>query len=239
MGFEFPRAIRHLPARPGWKAYFWKGLYRKRGEIVKRGAFDPKIEIFCQSPADMLGRSCRTNMETRNLKPETRNFLSPLGSGSVDEPIEKITSGGQTGVDRAALDVALELGIPCGGWCPKGRRAEDGRIPERYPLEEASSKEYPVRTRLNVEDSDGTLVLTAGNPTGGTALTLKLARQLHKPFLLVDLARDASPSVLRAWLQENHILILNVAGPREGESSGIYGQASAFLRKAFTQGLPG
>ena len=157
----------------------------------------------------------------------------------MNEPIEKIISGGQTGVDRAALDVAMELGIPCGGWCPQGRRAEDGRIPERYPLQEASSKEYPVRTRLNVEDSDGTLVLTAGNPTGGTALTLKLARQLHKPFLLVDLARDASPSVLRPWLQENHIGVLNIAGPREGESSGIYGQASAFLRKALTQGLLG
>jgi hypothetical protein len=91
-----------------------------------------------------------------------------------------------------------------------------------------------VRTRLNVEDSDGTLVLAAGSPTGGTALTLKLARQLRKPFLLVDLARDANPSVLRPWLQENHILILNVAGPREGESGGICEQASAFLRKALT-----
>ena len=156
----------------------------------------------------------------------------------MEKLIEKIVSGGQTGVDRAALDVAKELGIPCGGWCPKGRRAEDGRIPDRYPLQEASSPDYPVRTRLNVEDSDGTLVLTIGNPTGGTALTLKLARQLHKPFLLVDLVRDANPSALRAWLQENHIGVLNIAGPREGESSGIYGQASAFLRKALTQGLP-
>jgi len=157
----------------------------------------------------------------------------------MEKIIERIISGGQTGVDRAALDVGMELGIPCGGWCPKGRRAEDGRIPDHYPLQEASSKEYPLRTRLNVEDSDGTLVLTAGSPTGGTALTLKLARQLHKPFLLVDLARDANPSVLRPWLQENHILILNIAGPREGESSGIYGQASAFLRKALTQSFPG
>jgi predicted Rossmann fold nucleotide-binding protein DprA/Smf involved in DNA uptake len=154
----------------------------------------------------------------------------------MNEPIEKIISGGQTGVDRAALDVAMELGIPCGGWCPQGRRAEDGRIPEHYPLQEASSKEYPVRTRLNVEDSDGTLVLTAGNPTGGTALTLKLARQLHKPFLLVDLVRNADHSALRPWLRENHILILNIAGPREGESGGIYEQASAFLLKALTWG---
>jgi hypothetical protein len=65
---------------------------------------------------------------------------------------EKIVSGGQTGVDRAALDVALELELPCGGWCPKGRRAEDGRIPDRYPMEEASSPDYRVRTELNVFD---------------------------------------------------------------------------------------
>jgi predicted Rossmann fold nucleotide-binding protein DprA/Smf involved in DNA uptake len=149
--------------------------------------------------------------------------------------IEKIISGGQTGVDRAALDVALEMGIPCGGWCPKGRRAEDGRIPDHYPLQEASSKEYPVRTRLNVEDSDGTLVLSAGPPRGGTALTLKLARQLRKPFLLVDLAGDADPSALRPWIRKNHIRVLNVAGPREGESGGIHEQASAFLRLAFSQ----
>jgi len=150
----------------------------------------------------------------------------------MEREIEKIISGGQTGVDRAALDVALELGIPCGGWCPKGRRAEDGRIPDLYPLQEASSPDYPLRTRMNVEDSDGTLVLTSGPPRGGTALTLKLARKLRKPFLPVDLDRDPDPSVLRPWLREHRILILNVAGPREGEASGIYEQASAFLRRA-------
>ncbi|HSR12366.1 MAG TPA: putative molybdenum carrier protein, partial [Thermodesulfobacteriota bacterium] len=97
--------------------------------------------------------------------------------------VKKIISGGQTGVDRAALDVALELGIPAGGWCPKGRRAEDGRIPDYYPLQEASSPEYPVRTQLNVEDSDGTLILYRNSPAGGTALTIRLAKRLKKPHL--------------------------------------------------------
>lgn len=147
---------------------------------------------------------------------------------------EKIISGGQTGVDRAALDVALEMGIPCGGWCPQGRRAEDGRIPDHYPLQEASSPDYPLRTRLNVEDSDGTLVITSGSPKGGTALTLKLAKQLRKPFLLVDLAGGADPSEVRAWIQKNQIRILNVAGPREGESAGIFEKASAFLLEVLT-----
>jgi predicted Rossmann-fold nucleotide-binding protein len=147
---------------------------------------------------------------------------------------EKIISGGQTGVDRAALDAAMELGIPCGGWCPQGRRAEDGRIPDHYPLQEASSPDYPVRTRLNVEDSDGTLVITAGSPKGGTALTLKLARKFHKPFLLVDLTRKTDPSAVWQWINETHVRILNVAGPREGESAGIFEKASAFLLEVLT-----
>ena len=150
--------------------------------------------------------------------------------------IEKIISGGQTGVDRAALDVALELGIPCGGWCPKGRRAEDGRIPDRYPLQEASSPEYPVRTRLNVEDSDGTLILSRGSPRGGTALTIKLARRLKKPYLLVDLSREKDPERPWQWLRENQIRVLNVAGPREGEAPGIHGRVSIFLRRVLRTG---
>jgi predicted Rossmann fold nucleotide-binding protein DprA/Smf involved in DNA uptake len=148
--------------------------------------------------------------------------------------LEKIISGGQTGVDRAALDAAIRLGIPCGGWCPQGRKAEDGMIPDRYPLQEASSPDYPVRTRLNVEDSDGTLILTRGSPQGGTALTLKLARKLNKPFLLVDLARNPEPSEVQRWIQKNHIRILNVAGPREGESVGVFEKASAFLLEVLT-----
>jgi len=148
--------------------------------------------------------------------------------------LEKIISGGQTGVDRAALDVALGLGIPCGGWCPQGRRAEDGRIPDSYPLQESSSPDYPLRTRLNVEDSDGTLVITTGSPRGGTALTLKLARKLGKPFLLVDLAGRVDPTEVQQWIRKNQIRILNVAGPREGESVGIFEKASAFLREVLT-----
>jgi predicted Rossmann fold nucleotide-binding protein DprA/Smf involved in DNA uptake len=145
--------------------------------------------------------------------------------------LEKIISGGQTGVDRAALDVALEMGIPRGGWCPRGRRAEDGRIPHHYPLQEASSPDYPLRTRLNVEDSDGTLVVTLGPPKGGTALTLKLAKKLGKPFFLVDLAGRTDPAEVRQWIQKNQIRILNVAGPREGESVGIADKASIFIRE--------
>lgn len=143
----------------------------------------------------------------------------------------RIVSGGQTGVDRAALDVALGLGLPCGGWCPRGRRAEDGVIPERYPLRETPSAAYPQRTEWNVRDSDGTLVLARGRPTGGTALTITLARRMGKPVLLVDLARSADPDVAAAWIVEHDIATVNIAGPREGDNPGIASEAGGFLRR--------
>jgi hypothetical protein len=148
--------------------------------------------------------------------------------------VEKIISGGQTGVDRAVLDAALEFGIPCGGWCPKGRRAEDGSIPDRYPLQETSSPAYPLRTEMNVEDSDGTLVLAWGSPSGGTLLTLKLARKHHKPCILVDLAQEAEPSIVQEWCRKNQIRIMNVAGPRESEAPGIYLRTLYFLKEILT-----
>ncbi len=134
-------------------------------------------------------------------------------------------------MDRAALDVALELGLPCGGWCPKGRRAEDGRIPDRYPMEEASSPDYRVRTELNVQDSDGTLILTLGRLIGGTLLTLKFSSRLHKPYFVVDLVRGGDAASIREWGRAKKVSILNVAGPREGEVPGIHARASSFLRE--------
>ena len=99
---------------------------------------------------------------------------------------EKFFPGGQTGVDRAALDVAIELGIPRGGWCPKGRRAEDGVIAKHYPLRETPSTDYRERTRRNVRDADGTLIVTADELRGGTALTRAFAEKLRRPCLVVD-----------------------------------------------------
>lgn len=147
----------------------------------------------------------------------------------------KLLSGGQTGIDRAALDVALALGIPCGGWCPRGRKAEDGVIPDRYPLTETTFPEYAQRTALNVRDSDGTLILTRGEPSGGTALTIDIARQRKKPCFVVDLDDRPDVSAVQRWLQEQNIQILNVAGPRESQSPGIGAAAALFLQQI----LPG
>jgi hypothetical protein len=151
--------------------------------------------------------------------------------------VERIISGGQTGVDRAALDAALTLGLPCGGWCPQGRRAEDGRIPVRYPLRETPTARYPQRTEWNVRDSDGTLVLTWGSPRGGTALTIGLARRLGRPCCVVDLARlvestterDAELRRVRGWIAGARIRVLNVAGPRGSEAPDVGGWARGFL----------
>lgn len=101
--------------------------------------------------------------------------------------INKIISGGQTGADRAALDVAIKLGIPHGGWIPKGRRTENGILPDKYQLKEMPTASYPKRTERNILDSDGTLIFSRGALSRGSALTRRIAKKLDKPFMYVDL----------------------------------------------------
>ncbi len=136
-------------------------------------------------------------------------------------------------MDRAALDVALELGMPTGGWCPKGRKAEDGPLASRYPLMETPSDDYWQRTEWNVRDSDGTLVLTRGTPTEGTAYTIEVARKLGKPCWVLDLTEAPSELAVKTWARANEVRVLNVAGPRESKCPGIYAQAVEFLRRVF------
>lgn len=135
-------------------------------------------------------------------------------------------------MDRAALDAALELGTACGGWCPKGRRAEDGPIPERYPLRETPAARYAQRTAWNVRDSDGTLVLHRGRFGRGTRLTLRLAEEMGRPCLCLDLAEGPDPALVARWAAEHGVGALNVAGPRESESPGLHDQAFRFLAEA-------
>ncbi|MCG6885906.1 MAG: putative molybdenum carrier protein [Proteobacteria bacterium] len=129
----------------------------------------------------------------------------------------RIITGGQTGVDRGALDAALAAGIPCGGWCPDGRKAEDGVIPARYPVQVLPGAGYSQRTRQNVIDSDATLILYFGELEGGTAQTLTFCRRFGKPMRVLDLSclnPDAAAERVRQFLHEQRIRILNVAGPR-------------------------
>jgi DNA-binding transcriptional ArsR family regulator len=142
--------------------------------------------------------------------------------------IVKVVSGGQTGADRAALDAAIACGIPHGGWCPKGRRSEDGSIPAQYNLRETESEEYPVRTRMNVEAADLTLIFTRGPLTGGSLLTLEFAKAAGKPCVYVDLLEAPDGFQLLEKTVRNNVprvgdVILNVAGPRSSNDPEIYG----------------
>ena len=154
---------------------------------------------------------------------------------SASERIQKIVTGGQSGVDRAGLDAALELGISVGGWCPKGRKAEDGLISERYPLIETESDEYIVRTEWNVRDSDATLILNLGLLEGGTKMTEVFAIKHHKPYLIIPLDELVEFDDIKSWLKENHVKVLNIAGPRESKRPGVYKLAKAFLNELLKQ----
>ena len=151
----------------------------------------------------------------------------------------KIVSGGQTGADRAALDWALANGLPCGGWCPLGRLAEDGVIDTRYPLRECPEPSPAQRTEWNVRDSDGTLIVSlASRLIGGTRLTADLAKRLAKPHLV--LAKDAGElsaqaEALRQFITANNIAVLNVAGPRASGEPGIAAHLTALLNTALGQ----
>jgi len=148
-------------------------------------------------------------------------------------------SGGQTGVDRAALDWALANGVACGGWCPLGRWAEDGPIDGRYPLRETPEANPAQRTEWNVRDSDGTLIVSlAKRLVGGTRLTEELAKRLAKPCLVLsktdgDLLILAK--ALRQFIAANNIAVLNVAGPRESGESGVGEFTAGLLDAAFGQ----
>ncbi|MFQ5659673.1 MAG: putative molybdenum carrier protein [Gammaproteobacteria bacterium] len=145
--------------------------------------------------------------------------------------IKKIISGGQTGVDRAALDVAINNHIPHGGWCPRGRIAEDGVINNRYALRETHSGDYSCRTKWNVRDADATLILNSGSMQGGTALTAAVANKYNKPCLVVDVDKEIDISAVSGWIKQYSITTLNIAGPRESKCPGIYDRAGKMLEQ--------
>lgn len=156
--------------------------------------------------------------------------------------LEKVVSGGQTGVDRAGLDAAMDHGLAVGGWCPRGRRSEDGRIPPKYPLKETAARSYAVRTEWNVRDSDGTLIIAMDAITTGTKLTAGFARRSLKPLQIVKLRSDSSENLFDDensitdqidsvvdWIHRHRIRVLNVAGPRGSSHKHVYTESRAFV----------
>lgn len=152
--------------------------------------------------------------------------------------IKKIVSGGQTGADQAALDVAIELDIPHSGWIPKGRKTEAGILPDKYQLQEMPTASYPKRTEQNVLDSDGTVIFSHGKLTGGSAATRRFALKHHRPCLQVDLdilsVADTADRI-SAWVAEHEIETLNVAGPRASRDALIYEEVCETLHAALNR----
>ena len=172
-----------------------------------------------------------------------RLLILPNVPIAIPEPArfcERIVSGGQTGADRGALDFAIEHGYPHGGWAPEGREAEDGKIPLKYQLLELENGGYRQRTRRNVEDSDGTLIVNLGDLDGGTLATQVFAERLNKPHLVVQLDHGATTETVASvieWVQQHQIKKLNVAGPRESKRPGIYSLTRDLLVKVHESNL--
>lgn len=143
--------------------------------------------------------------------------------------VERIVSGGQTGVDRGGLEAAIAIGIEHGGWCPRGRLAEDGVIPPEYQLVETEASEYWVRTEQNVVDSDGTLILYRDKLSGGTRYTDRMCKKHGQPCFRIDLKRPLQLREAQEWLAANAIRVLNVAGPRQSSQPGIAVEARDVL----------
>ena len=148
--------------------------------------------------------------------------------------IKKIISGGQTGADQAALDVAIELGIEHGGWIPKGRITEAGPLDDKYQLKEMSTVSYPKRIEKNVMESDGTLIFARGKLTGSSALTRRLANQHGKPVLYINLdgrySNETVIEMIQHWLEDHGIQILNVAGSRASKDPEIYRDVKRIIK---------
>lgn len=161
--------------------------------------------------------------------------MVPAGPGRSTPCLRKIVSGGQTGADRGGLDAAMALSLEHGGWCPRGRSAEDGPIAVRYALRETFARDHAARTEMNVIDSDATLIVSRGALVGGSALTARLASVHQKPCLWLDLdatARVEAVERMRAWLGCHRVVVLNVAGPRESQCPGIAADVCSLLVEA-------
>jgi hypothetical protein len=154
--------------------------------------------------------------------------------------IKKIISGGQTGVDRAALDAAIKLTIPHGGWIPRGRLTESGPLPSKYCLKETRSSSYSERTEKNVLDSDGTLIISRGPLTGGSEYTREMAVKHNRFWLHIDLSQKAAfqaATIISDWILRKKIAILNIAGPRASKDPKIYKDTLNIIESAYYLGL--
>jgi hypothetical protein len=212
----------------GHLALDWNRFHRRGLELARRlkAEVGPAFRVVYEKPFEDLAERTderREVMEDGSIGAlESRAQIFAVGLRRL---VTTIVSGGQTGADRAALDWAMAHRYEHGGWCPKGRIAEDGVLSERYQMKETDSDGYRQRTKLNVLDSDGTLIVNFGEFDGGSLATFRLAERFGKPVLVVALDEGITePTVqhILHWIRANPIAILNVAGPRESKRPGIY-----------------
>ena len=212
-----------------WLAFNARGLQLARWLKEEVG---PKYRVAYWKPIEDPNYWLETSCEI--LDDGSLLWKAEDGGEEVPRFCQKIVSGGQTGADRAALDFAIRHhGYAHGGWVPKGRTAEDGLIPVKYQLAELDGG-YRQRTKRNVEDSDGTLVLNLGELADGSLLTLEYAERIGRPALAVALEEgdaDAQGHEVLAWLEANDIQALNIAGPREAKRPGTYARVLEFLER--------
>lgn len=218
-----------------WMAFHARGL--QLSHWLKEEVAEQYTVVYLKSPSDPNKRlEERREVLADGTLVELAPFR-PMGVAST-RLCKTIQSGGQTGVDRAALDFAIAHGYVHTGWAPSGRCAEDGSIPFKYQLKELSEGGYRQRNRLNVQDSDATLILNMGELTGGTLATLGFAQKMGKPHLVLQLDENAlqiAVNRLQTWLRQQPVQTLNVAGPRESKCPGIYGLARQLLDSAHAQ----
>ena len=173
--------------------------------------------------------------DTAGLPGKTRKISIKFHVNRVPMNIKKIVSGGQTGADRGGLDAAIEMGVPHGGWCPMGRLAEDGKIPEKYSQKELYSRKYSHRTEQNVIDSDVTLIFTYGLPEGGSKRTAEFAEMHSKPYLWVDMDHNNQKIIdkISSWLMEINAdeIVLNVAGSRGSSEPDLQERVCEIIKK--------
>jgi hypothetical protein len=220
---------------PGGAAVDWPALHARGVQLAQRLKQEVKLQarvIYEKSVADPRHR------DAGRLEVSIDGALARLPNRAqirhlpLSQLVRCIVSGGQTGVDRAALDWAIDNGVDHRGWCPRGRRAEDGPIHPRYALTETGSANYAERTRRNVRESDATLVLNLRELDGGSLLARKVAQAAGKPCLVARLDtpdREAECRRILDWLGSDAYLALNVAGPRESRRPGAYLRALAML----------
>lgn len=206
-----------------WSQFHKRGLELAARLKVEVGS---RFRVIYEKPYEDPGRRCQERREIlddgRIVHLASRAVLSLSPFGRL---VKSIVSGGQTGADRAALDWALEHNYSQGGWCPKGRKAEDGVIDIRYRLQETESEGYRQRTKRNVRDSDGTLIVNIGELIGGCLATLNFCLSMDKPVVVAQLDDGVKLSIVRQvidWVRAEPVTTLNVAGPRENKCPGIY-----------------